>query len=85
MTGKVLEEPKKAYFSVSGNGFNSNFGGSTADGGGDEESGRRITFGYQLSILKRGTESNNALNSSIECSISKLQPKRFKQASKGSS
>ena len=85
MTGKVSEEPKKAYFSVSGNGFNSNFGGSTADGGGDEESGRRITFGYQLSILKRGTESNNALTSSIECSISKLQPKRFKQASKGSS
>ena len=44
----------------------SNFGGSTIDGNGDEESGKGTTFGCQLSILKRGTYSNNALTSLID-------------------
>jgi hypothetical protein len=60
------------YLRVSGNGFNSNFGGSIVDeSGGDEETGRETTFGCHLLALKRGVESSKVLTSSIDFSISK--------------
>ena len=71
MIRKVSKEPKNSYLRVLDNGFKTKFGGSIINGNGDEESGR-ATFGFQLSVLKKGIEFNNALTCSIYFSISKL-------------
>ena len=86
ITGKVFESTTKAYFNMSGRSLRSNLGGSIIDGTGiDVGNGKDSTLGLHRLVSMMGTESNSALTSSIDSSMSKFIPKWAKHFSKGSS
>ena len=76
ITDRILSSPKNAYSKVWGNSLGSSFGGDSDDGMSFfSDSASFSTLNFHLLVSMDGAESNRALTSSTDLSISKSKLK----------